>query len=362
MAMDERAMIFNEYENMIGAKAEDIKKLLKRLKSYTAKNGEDREHELLVQLLTFCLEVADSRNIKKCRTLAEQIIETLENTDHWGMTEISILCSVLCHAQCTKAIELANKAMQLLDSHFPHEKGYQGLIYYNLTYALSLAYCHDISHDDATAVTEVREHFYHCMALAEAAYSGKNNETMRTVLNIRKALMDENYDAVDNGIDKLVEMKEKEWLSLTCDEIATFLSHSPLTPTSKTIQYIVGYHIKKRRKELGMTGEQLAKLIYPHYTAQTISSYDSGRRGCTLKTLYRFARALDVPIGYFFGQEAGNEFPQRGVPLGSFPPEFQQLLKQMEAVPPEVLKSIISIASGYLDMHYLAQSSTLEQK
>jgi len=356
MANETKKGLINDYKQLHGNKTDEIGCLAQRVKSYMNENGEDSDLLLLLQLLTLMLEVVNSRNITKCRTLAEPIVEALENKQTLEMFDVSILCAAISYAKHEIAMKLADKALPLLDTPIEHEeirKSYKRVLCANLTYAISLAFCYDISPADIDMAAEVRGYFYHYMAMAEEVYQDKEHELARTMLSVRKALFDGDYDTVDNSIVKLRQMREYEWLSLACDEVTTFVSHRPYAATTKTLQYIIGHHIKKRRTQLRLSASALARLIGSTTTIQTISDYECGRKGFSYLVLYRIARALDVSIGYLFGEcsldgEALNSAP---IPTFAMSQDKHHLLKLMEDVPPHIEQYVLKIVSGLLELH-----------
>lgn len=61
----------------------------------------------------------------------------------------------------------------------------------------------------------------------------------------------------------------------------------------------VGQRIRDARERLGLTQEALGQLI--GRTQYSISQYESGSRAIAITELPALARALNVPINYFFG-------------------------------------------------------------
>ncbi len=66
----------------------------------------------------------------------------------------------------------------------------------------------------------------------------------------------------------------------------------------------IGEIIRQRRRELGLTQEELAERI--EVTSQQMQRYEYGKTKLKVENLQAIAKALDVPVSYFFG-EHGNE-------------------------------------------------------
>ncbi len=76
------------------------------------------------------------------------------------------------------------------------------------------------------------------------------------------------------------------------------------SPSCESVDRHVGLRIRKRRIELGLTQQQLAKLI--GVTFQQAHKYERGVNRISAGRLFELARALRVDIGYFF-QELEDE-------------------------------------------------------
>lgn len=68
----------------------------------------------------------------------------------------------------------------------------------------------------------------------------------------------------------------------------------------KEIDKYVGTRIRARRTELKMSQERLAELIDVSF--QQLQKYEGGVNRIGAGRLYAIAKALDAPIGFFFGE------------------------------------------------------------
>jgi transcriptional regulator with XRE-family HTH domain len=69
----------------------------------------------------------------------------------------------------------------------------------------------------------------------------------------------------------------------------------------------VGLQVRLRRKELKISQEKLAEAL--GLTFQQVQKYERGANRISASKLYEIARALNVPIGWFFeglGESAGG--------------------------------------------------------
>lgn len=67
----------------------------------------------------------------------------------------------------------------------------------------------------------------------------------------------------------------------------------------------MGQRLSKRRKQLGLTQEQLAEKAKT--TTQTISTAETGRKALRPENILKLCDALDISIDYLFRGEFNNE-------------------------------------------------------
>lgn len=77
---------------------------------------------------------------------------------------------------------------------------------------------------------------------------------------------------------------------------------------ANAIDLHVGKRLRRRRRLLGLTQQQLAKSIGIRF--QQIQKYECGANRVTASRLYELAVALNVPVNYFFeGLQAAPAVP-----------------------------------------------------
>lgn len=69
----------------------------------------------------------------------------------------------------------------------------------------------------------------------------------------------------------------------------------------------VGKRLRQRRRVLGLTQQKLAEDV--HIRFQQIQKYESGANRISASRLWALARALDVPVSYFFEGLEGEAAP-----------------------------------------------------
>src|SRR5579864_7847797 len=67
---------------------------------------------------------------------------------------------------------------------------------------------------------------------------------------------------------------------------------------SDLIDFHLGKRMRRRRRLLGLTQQQLANACGVRF--QQIQKYECGANRVSAARLWRIATALDVPVGYFF--------------------------------------------------------------
>ncbi len=94
------------------------------------------------------------------------------------------------------------------------------------------------------------------------------------------------------------------------------------------IDVYIGKRLRRRRRILGMTQQQLAESIGVRF--QQIQKYECGSNRITAAKLFRLASSLNVPTNYFFdGWKTGAD----GLPEGNDPSQLApDVLSQRETL------------------------------
>lgn len=94
------------------------------------------------------------------------------------------------------------------------------------------------------------------------------------------------------------------------------------------IDVYIGKRLRRRRRILGMTQQQLAESIGVRF--QQIQKYECGSNRITAAKLFRLASSLNVPTNYFFdGWKTGAD----GLPEGNDPNQLApDVLSQRETL------------------------------
>lgn len=77
----------------------------------------------------------------------------------------------------------------------------------------------------------------------------------------------------------------------------------------------IGAAIRMRRKELGLSQEQLAERVGVSY--QQVQRYENGSCTLNVENVQRIARALAVPVTVFFEPSSAQAMPEPVAPIWS---------------------------------------------
>jgi transcriptional regulator with XRE-family HTH domain len=99
----------------------------------------------------------------------------------------------------------------------------------------------------------------------------------------------------------------------------------------------IGGIIKKRRKEIGISQEKLAETL--DVTYQQIQRYENGTNRLNVENIQYIAKALSVPVSYFFEPENLLTNPKGKSP--SLPAEDLSLLKYFRKINNNQNKKIV---------------------
>ena len=80
-------------------------------------------------------------------------------------------------------------------------------------------------------------------------------------------------------------------------------------PRFHPVDIHVGARMRQRRSLVGMSQSQLSEFV--GLTFQQIQKYERGANRISSSRLYEFAKALDVPVSYFFDEMPSNALSGR---------------------------------------------------
>jgi len=297
--MKTKEQFISQYLEYRSDDVEQADKLINILSSYITESWFETPLDLerILQVVRTYREENISNSFgKRCEATAP-ILEML-SAANWGLHEIQILASVIGHTPHHKiSKDLMQEAFDVLDDEFYDSEYYEAtklIFYFNLSLRLLRAkYYENIDLQD------VNNTFDDCVESALSICETMNFITYRTILLVRKALFYGNCKKITEGLDALETLGDKKWIKATQDEMVEFLYRMGDRLTTPLFNFMVGYQIKRRRKELGVSTIDFADAIGSSPTA--VNEFERGDKGVRGTRLCEIAKLLQTDIAYLYG-------------------------------------------------------------
>ena len=115
-----------------------------------------------------------------------------------------------------------------------------------------------------------------------------------------RAIFEEDAKKILDCINAIEKTKDEYWITVVKNKVAEYTKHLGDNVTTTLKNYVIGWQVKKRRQELGITSMDFADMIKTNQNI--INKIERGNSGVSQKRLYAIAAALSVnDIGYFLG-------------------------------------------------------------
>ena len=298
--MENRKYLIDEFYRIDFNNSDETSKLLVELEEYMATHEPDVQLELILH--TVRANNADRSTVPfvAMYELASPAVELLKDMQ-WGQVELDVLSTVIGYIESYSTIEqMLERALNTLESSPLDFKNYHSTklqFFFNVTLRLLRAKFYDKIKPEKLAAL-----FAKCSTEAVALCEKKNLSTMRTVVLTRKAIFDGNVTKILECIDGLRATAELAWIQTTSDEIAEYCRHLGPKINKELRQFMYGYRIQKRRKELGITTAELSEFIDSDQSV--VNQIERGLKGISIERLEVIARVLQVPMGYILGDDS----------------------------------------------------------
>lgn len=102
----------------------------------------------------------------------------------------------------------------------------------------------------------------------------------------------------------------------------------------------VGQRIRLRRREAGITQQQLGEAVGIKF--QQVQKYETGANRVSASRLWDIARALHVPVYYFFEELSAQNTP-------TAPKRCAELRQLFGALPEDQQEALLQIARAMID-------------
>ena len=99
----------------------------------------------------------------------------------------------------------------------------------------------------------------------------------------------------------------------------------------------IGEKVKKKRRELGISQEELAEILGVTY--QQVQRYENGMNKLNVENIQVIADALDAPVSYFFGNGKKDLVSEGSA--GYLPLDESKLLGYFRRIKAKKLKSLV---------------------
>ncbi len=116
---------------------------------------------------------------------------------------------------------------------------------------------------------------------------------------------------------------------------------------TNAIDHHVGKRLRRRRRLLGLTQQQLAESVGVRF--QQIQKYECGANRVSAARLYELSSALSVPVNYFYDGLSGDGPPVAANADFMSRPETQELLRAYYRLAETPRRRLLDLAKSLQD-------------
>lgn len=116
---------------------------------------------------------------------------------------------------------------------------------------------------------------------------------------------------------------------------------------TNAIDHHVGKRLRRRRRLLGLTQQQLAESVGVRF--QQIQKYECGANRVSAARLYELSAALGVPVNYFYDGLGGDGTPAGANADFMSRPETQELLRAYYRLAETPRRRLLDLAKSLQD-------------
>jgi len=296
--MQNRDGFINAFYELQNYDLKVIEPLVDSIDAYLATNGPDTKLECLSYALKAQKEILLNNDFIRACEIGESAIDILQDAD-WDLFELDIFILVLGRIESYElAIAMMKKAHDMLDSKFSDLEFYD-YMKYRIFSVSSDRHLRARYYDNADP-KKVREMFDICVNAAIKICEKYNYLTFRTIQLTRRAIFEEDVKKIFDCISAIEDTKDDYWIAVVKNKVVEYTRHLGDNVTTKLKNFVTGWQIKKRQKELGISTIELADMIDSSQT--TVNQIERGHTGVSQRRLYKIAKALAVEdLSYFMG-------------------------------------------------------------
>ena len=301
-----------------------IDDLISDIEAHLAEHGPDSKLELALHALK--ARKADELNsgFDKVCEAAKFVVDKLKDQEDWDFIEFDIFCAVLGRIKSYGfTIAMMKKCFDMLERNFKDLPNYEfrkARIFFEMTNRFMRA-----KYLDNVDSQELKKLFDTCAKSAIKMWGELGEVAMRTAVFVRQAIFNGNPDEVLECIKTMEATDDKYWIKSSKDEAVEYVRFLCPNITIKLHNFMIGWQIKKRRKELGISTQEFADMIGS--TQNMVSDIERGAKGISPERLYVVMYALQVENpSYFFGEPLVSA---RVIPKDAYEYQTVQLMSGM---------------------------------
>ena len=274
--------------------------LISTLEAYLAMHGSDIKLELILHATKVRKEDELNSGFDKVCAIATFVVDILKDQDDWDTVEFDLFCSVLGHIESYElTVAMMEKCFDMLERKFKNLSGYEyrrARIFVEMTNRIMRAKFLDNIYPQ-----KLKETFTMCFKSAVQMCEKLDFVAIRTALLVRQAIFNENPDEILERIKAMEATGDKYWIKSSKDEVVEYVRFLGNNVTTRLHNFMIGWQIKKRRQELGISTLDFADMIGSTQTA--VNEFERGARGVGSERFYKIIKALQVQnISYLFGE------------------------------------------------------------
>jgi len=277
-----------------------IDDLIGNIEAHLSAHGSDLKLELALHTIKARKQDELNSGFDKVCEAAEFVVNKLKDQEDWDIIEFDIFCAVLGNIKSYKlTVSMMDKSLDMLERNFKNLPDYEyrkARIFTEMTWRLLRA-----KFLDQIDPQEVKKLFDTCVKSAMHIWEKLGHVAIRTNLLVREAIFNGNPDEILKCVRAVEDTRDKYWIKSSKDETVEYIRFLKPNVTLELHNFMFGWQIKKRRKELGIGTMELANMIGS--TQNMINEIERGVKGIGVERIYVIMQALQVQNpSYFFGE------------------------------------------------------------
>jgi len=300
-------ILINLAEDVFPLRSSTNRLKIVRTKKSIQKNLKDNNNVQLqdaVTLLNLYLEELEYCDFNYAAPIVSPILQRLAGTANFDFYDIHFVAQTVKFAKNYKTADsLATKALETLES-YQNEESYlpiKLMICTNTMFRLLRA-----KYFDSQEVTAVFEKYLNLTL----ELCSQNNELLleKTTAIIRKNIFYKEYEALDNGLEIILEKANVTLYKSIMEEVNAYNSFAKENMTKMQINMTVGVNIRKLRKSRFLSLENFAEML--GISTGFLQLIELGKRGASIHNLYKISQIFGMSIDELVNNKLENPHPE----------------------------------------------------